>query len=341
MNRKHSQLSLVFALTMVIGGLAGCSNEPEQTSAEPSPRDAAAPARLVCYGYIDARDGPLILQPTRSGRVIRVLVKEKQAVSVDAPLVQIDDHLAHLQVEESELGVTAAELQLARAQDGIKQYQAKIAQIEAAVEVAGTKVLSAQDYLQFKEKLNFSEADVNYSRRQLDEARALERAERSRQTELRAVDPNMDVKLAQVQVQRSQLLLKQAQQNLDEYLLKAPVAAMVLRVQVQEGDLVSPTSGKPALVLVPQGSLIVRAEVSQEFADRVQSGQTVQVEDEPSGRLLGQGHMTDASDWFLPRRQLSPEPTGINTGLTMECIIVLDEGHAPLRFGQRVRVRVF
>ena len=66
----------------------------------------------------------------------------------------------------------------------------------------------------------------------------------------------------------------------------------------------------------------------------------MQVEDEASGTLLAKGTIAEVSDWFLPRRQVSALPTGINTGLTLECVIDLDEGHAHLRLGQRVRVRI-
>jgi hypothetical protein len=39
-------------------------------------------------------------------------------------------------------------------------------------------------------------------------------------------------------------------------------------------------------------------------------------------------------------RQFSPLPTSINTGLTLECVIGLEEEKRELRLGQRVRVRV-
>src|SRR5262249_16890182 len=121
---------------------------------------------------------------------------------------------------------------------------------------------------------------------------------------------------------------------------RAPVDGLVLRVQAQEGDLAGPTAPRPAVWLAPAGAWIVRAEVSQEFAGRVREGLGVQVEDEAGASVLARGRVAEVSDWFLPRRQISPLPTGVNTGLTLECVIELQEGHAPLRLGLRVRVRV-
>jgi multidrug resistance efflux pump len=316
-----------------------------QAPLDSAPTSPAAPhARVVCYGYVDSRQGPLLLQPARAGRVIQVFIKEKQTVAKDTPLVQLDDGLLRLQDEEAELAIQAAQLQLTKAKSGLKQYQARQAQVEAALEATHNKVLAAEHSLAVKEDLfkkGFSnQYEVGVGRAQRDEAKALVKAEQNKLAELKALDPQLEVKLAQLQLKRSQTQQQRARQDREEYVLKAPVDGLVLRVQVQKGDLVSPTSPRPAVWLASQGTWIVRAEVSQEFAGRVQEGLAVQVEDEASAGLLARGRIAEVSNWFLPRRQLSTQPTSINTGLTLECVIELEAGHAPLRLGQRVRVRV-
>jgi multidrug resistance efflux pump len=343
MKRKMPVTVLVIGLTVLAaGGLVRFWPQAPLDAALTTP--AAPVARLVCYGYVDSRHGPLLLQPARAGRVVRVFVQEKQPVSTNAPLVQLDDHPVKLQEQEATLAVQAAQLQLTRAQAGLKQYQAKQAQARAALEAAQNKVLAAQYALDRREELVKKEfanpIEVEVGRAHLNEAGALVKVEQNRLLELQAVDPEMEVKLAQLQLDRSQAQLERARQEREEYLLQAPVEGLVLRVQAQEGDLVGPTSPRPAIWLVPTGAWIVRAEVSQEFAGRVQEGLEVQVEDEASASLLAKGRIAEVSDWFLPRRQFSALPTSINTGLTMECVIDLKEEHVPLRFGQRVRVRV-
>jgi multidrug resistance efflux pump len=305
---------------------------------------AALPARVICSGHVDSRQGPLLLQPARAGRVLQVFVKEKQTVSKDTPLVQLDDRLVKLQEHEATLAVQAAELQVTKARDSVKQYQARRAQAEAALEAAHSKVLAAQHVLVRIERLvqrdltNPIEADVG--RAQVDEAGALVSVEQNRLRELKAVDPELEVKLAQVQLQRSQSQLDRARQERAEYVLQAPVDGLVLRVQAQEGDLVSPTSPRPAVWLAPAGAWIIRAEVAQEFAGGVQEGLAVRVEDEARASLLARGRIAEVSDWFLPRRQFSALPTSINTDLTLECVIELEEPYGQLRLGQRVRVRI-
>ncbi len=38
---------------------------------------AGPPTRLVCYGYVDSKQGQMLLQPARAGRVVHVFVKER------------------------------------------------------------------------------------------------------------------------------------------------------------------------------------------------------------------------------------------------------------------------
>jgi multidrug resistance efflux pump len=335
-------LSVLILIGLATLGVALAWPRPQLDATPTSP--AQPRARLVCYGYVDHRRGPVLLQPARAGRVTQVFAKENQAVSKGAPLVQLDDRQVRLQEEEATLAVQAAQLQHTKAKDGVQKYQARRAQAEAALEAATSKVRAAEHALAHKEELvnkglvNRVEADVG--RAQLSEARALVKAEQNRLAELKAVDPELEVKLAQLQLDRSQTQLERARQEREEYLLRAPAGGLVLRVQVQDGDLVGPTSLRPAVWLALEGAWIVRAEVSQEFAGQVGAGQAALVEDEASAATLGQGTIAEVSEWFLPRRQLSALPTGINTGLTLECVIDLQEGHAPLRLGQRVRIRI-
>ena len=343
MKRAISLTVLVVALAVVVV-LALVLFWPHAPLGATLTSPAAPPTRLVCYGYVDSRQGQVLLQPARAGRVVQVLVRENQPVSKDTPLVQLDDRQVKLQEQEAALAVQAAQLQLSRARDGVKQYQAKRAQVEAALEAANCKVQAAQFVLARKEELVkkelVSQVEVDVARAQLGEAMALVKAEQNRLLEVKAVDPEREVNLAQLQLNRSQAQLDRARRDCEEYQLRAPVGGLVLRVQAQEGDLVGPTSPRPAVWLAPEGTRVVRAEVSQEFAGRVQEGLDVQVEDEASGGLLARGKIVELSDWFLPRRQFSVLPTSINTGLTLECVIELQEGQAQLRLGQRVRVRI-
>lgn len=332
-------------------GLPRLARVAERAAAGPveTPSAPGEAPLAVCYGVVDCRNGPLALLPLRPGRVVEIHVREGQRVTKGTPLLQIDDRLAQSRKEEAELGVRASELILAKAKNGLVQYEAKVAQQKAAIEVVGFKMPLAEAFLLAKEKL-FKDGIVNQSeveaaRSQIDELKALERVEKQKMVELKAVDPQLEVDLAQVQLDRSRQTAEQAKLDLDEHVLRAPLDAEVLRVMAQKGDLQSPQAGRPAFLLVPQGPFIVRAEVSQEFAPRIRPEVPVVVEDEASVKPLAKGTIREVGEAFLPRRLMGLEPNRINTGLVLEIIVDLNPGEtekdAPrLRIGQRVRVRV-
>jgi multidrug resistance efflux pump len=342
MGRKSLKVLLAgMALLAIMGPVLFWPQAPldsAPTSPEP-PR-----ARLVCYGYIDCQQGQIFLQSGRVGRVTRVLVKEGQAVSKGSLLLQMDDQQVKLQEEEAALSVQGAKLQLAKAKDGVKQFSARRAEAEAALAAARSKVEAAQCTLARKEELVkldvVNHAEVDVSRAQLDEAKALVSAEQNRLWELDAVNPETEVRLAQVQLDRSHAEIERPTEERRQYQLRSPVDGVVLRMDAQEGDLLAPTSPRAALWLAPKGERIVRAEVPQEFAAQVRAGLPAQVEDEASGTLLARGNIRTVSDWILPRRQFGASPTSVNTGQTLECVISLQDQHGRLRLGQRVRVRV-
>lgn len=342
---KHKIYAMVLAVGLVaLVGVGLALIWPQAPVNSTLTSSSAPPTRLVCYGYVDTRYGPLLLQPARAGKVVEVFVKEKQAVSKDAPLLQIDDCLVKLREEEAALAIQAAEAQVAKAKNGLIQYQAKQVQAQAAFEAARINLETAKHALATAEQMykdgTANQGHLDLARDRRDQAKALLQVEENKIAELKAVDPNLEVKLAQLELDRAQIQLQQAHRDREEYTMKAPVAGTILRLSAQEGDLLSPTSPRPAIWLAPKDGLIVRAEVSQEFAERVVEGLKVRVEDEASGRLLAAGTVGETSEWFLPRRQFSASPTSINTGLTLDCVVHLESGDTHLRIGQRVRVRV-
>jgi hypothetical protein len=92
------------------------------------------------------------------------------------------------------------------------------------------------------------------------------------------------------------------------------------------------------VLFCPSLPFIVRAEVEQEFAGRVAVGQKALIQDDATGGGSWTGQVKSISGWYSHRRSMLLEPLQFNDVRTLECIITLDAGQAPLRIGQRVRV---
>ena len=299
---------------------------------------------LVWIGYVDLRHGPTGLYPVQPGRVAKVLVQENQEVSKGTALLALDDALAQLRVKEAGAAVEIARKQLAKAEKLPEQHRLKIAQQKSAIVACDERIGAAEHMFMVKKNLqksSFISADeLAAGEKQIKELKALRAVEQHKLDELKLADPNLDLDIARQAVVRLEALLAQAQKGLDECMVKAPDNGTVLRLLVNPGEILGLPAQQPAIIFAPAGPWVVRAEVEQEFAGNVQVGQQVQVEDDTNVEPLGRGKVSEVSNWFLPRRFQSQDPTRQNASRTLECIIALQPDHPLLRIGQRVRVRI-
>src|SRR5262249_41629531 len=135
-------------------------------------------------------------------------------------------------------------------------------------------------------------------------------------------------------------LLAQAKRNLDECDLKAPQAGTVLRVQAPVGELLSGPPRQPAVLFCPDGPRIIRVEVEQEFASQAVAGYSALIEDDVRGGQTWRGRVLRPADWYMQRRMILQDPSQLQDIRTVECLIELEPGQAPLRIGQRMRVTI-
>jgi len=151
-------------------------------------------------------------------------------------------------------------------------------------------------------------------------------------------DPTSETKEAEADLKAKQAQLDAAKSVLDQCEKKARTNGKVLRVQTHVGEyLTANPQAPPPIQFAPEGVLIARAEVLQEWADRVHQGQEVIVATEPRSKQQWRGRVRSVSPWFTHKRNIMLEPLMFNDVRTLECIIDLD-GNPPLRIGQRVRV---
>ena len=135
-------------------------------------------------------------------------------------------------------------------------------------------------------------------------------------------------------------LLDKAKLAVEESVVTAPSDGKVLRLDLRKGDLLAAQPKSPPLIFCPAGPRIIRAEVEQEWAGRVQEGQVANIEDETSNGdgPKWSGKVVRISDWMAHRRSILPDPSQFHDIRTLECIISLDSNQPPLRIGQRMRV---
>jgi multidrug resistance efflux pump len=301
---------------------------------------------LYSIGHVDVENGVSFPYPVGPGRVVEVKVREGQAVKEGDVLLRMDERTQREDFDRAENAVKAAGLKIDEA-DNAKRKHAELVQAQAhAAEAAERKAETARAVHEWKKKLVERKAiapeDAEVAEKQVREAEAAAKGEASKLAALKldAEQIAIERRLAESDVTDKKLLRDRAKRALDECLVKAPSDGLVLRLDVRTGDLLAAQPKSPPVIFCPAGPRVVRVEVEQEWAGRVQEGQVASIEDDTSNGdgPKWTGKVVRVGDWMAHRRSILPDPSQFHDIRTLECIVTLDPGQPPLRIGQRVRV---
>ncbi|MFO0925942.1 MAG: biotin/lipoyl-binding protein [Gemmataceae bacterium] len=303
----------------------------------------------VAIAHVDAASGIRSLYPAVPGRVVALPVPEGKVVDVGAVLLQIDDALPKLRLKEAKLDLEAAREKVKAAEQERVKHRYTVKMQEAAVDAALRQQEAGEAQFRkadryFTERLGGNADDVESARRLVEVAKANVRAERAKLDLARAVDPDVAVRLAEVNVRAKQEEVEKAELGVKECQLLAPCKGKIIRRAVNVGEVLGTNPMRPAIEFCPDDGLIIRAEVEQEFAHKFKIGVAVEITDDATSKQLPcKGVVERVSDWYTQRRSVVFEPMPLNDIRTLEVIIRVTEYDAkadnPLRVNQRVRVR--
>ena len=211
---------------------------------------AAAPAGgagsvLDASGYVTARRQATVSAKI-TGKITEVLIEEGMRVADGAVLARLDDTEA-----KAQLALARAQLAAARSQDG--EIRAQLEQAE-------------RDYARSQELFN----------KQLVPEQSMDAARAQRDT-LRA-------KLAanQEQIRVAAESVSVAQVQLDNTVIRAPFAGVVVAKSAQPGEMISPISAGGGFTrtgigtIVDMDSLEIQVDVNESYINRVTAGQPVE-----------------------------------------------------------------
>jgi multidrug resistance efflux pump len=311
-----------------------------------SSADAAGkpPESIVCWGFFENEKGVAALTPKQFGDIIYVR-PDNSVVKKGDVLLQLNDKMARLKVEEAEADVKAGTQQLAEARQLTKFYALQNEQQKASV-----------DSVELEIKKTISDRDIQVDLRKENpalQARIKEmfgfhlgqlgekkKAEEAKLKQLQLQDPQLKIRQAEADLDAKKARLDQAKESLTYFQIVADGPGKVLRTFVHKGEMLSPTPRmNPALEFMPEGRMIVRAEVLQEWGRFVKENQDVLIEDDTYKGTTWKGKVKSVSDWYAPTRSPVIEPFRYNDVRTLEVIIdVKDADNA--KHNQRVRAKI-
>ena len=296
---------------------------------------------LVCSGYVDVEGGVTPLAPLQPGRVAEVAVRENDKVKAKQVLLRMDSTLAEQRLREAKADLAAAEAKLHQAESLPGQHDAQVAQQKAAIEAANQRMSAAKDIEKRKADLarlkQIDQLEADAAAKLAEEAKSAMTAEQEKLKQLTLVDPKLQIARAKADVDARALARSRPSSRWMNATLRAPADGEILLVQVSPGSVITGQSAQPSILFVARKPRIVRAEVEQEFADRLSVNQAVTVKDEARRKETWTGKVKRVSDWYTQRRSSAPDTLRIsnNEVHVLECIIELGPNQAPLRMGQR------
>jgi RND family efflux transporter MFP subunit len=282
---------LALAAVLVLGAAAGAALWRSRRSA-PAVRlaavEVAAPgestkgAVLDASGYVVARRKATVSSKV-TGKIVEAHVEEGMVVAQGQVLARLDASLIERQVALSESQVEASRRSLAE-----------------------TEVL-------------LREARINLGR-----TRELVEAKVGTQATLDADQASVDALLARLEREREEVGVAERQlairrQELDDTVIRAPFAGVVVTKDAQPGEMISPVSAGGGFTrtgictIVDMSSLEIEVDVNEAYINRVRPGQEVEA-------------ALDAyPDWRIPGRVITPVPTADRQKATVKVRIAFGE----------------
>jgi multidrug resistance efflux pump len=345
---RPQRLPWIIGLLLLVGTASGAGlflNQSPAGGDTSQGQGVSTPPVTVCIGMVDAEPGVTKLYPLVPGRVLSV-VPEGAEVHKGDVLLKLDPRMAEFKLRQAKADCDAAKQLQAQAANLPEQHQLKKKQQQAAVEAAKHQREAAFQEFKVKEQLLADKVISSNHKLAYEEVvkklDAIVKAEELKMEELTLFDTQAqaDISRAAADVAAKEASVDQAAFALKECNLVAPTDGTVLRVQTHEGEVLGANPTAPAIQFCPKGPKIIRAEVLQEWAYRVEKDQEVTIEDDTFAGATWKGRVKRVSGWFAEKRNKIYEPFMMNDVRTLECVIEVTSEGRPLRIGQRVRVKI-
>src|SRR5438132_12988922 len=222
-----------------------------------------------------------LISPKTEGYIKEVRVRDNEPVTAGQVLFAIDDRDFAAKLAQAEAAIATAEASVATYATRLKLQQAMIDQAAASLRSAEADLSRAQlDFKRYtalatsdyasRQRYESADADSRKADAALGKARAALVAEQSQLAVLESQKREEQAKLAQARAS-----LQLAQNDLDNTVIRAPVAGVAGNRAGQVGQYVKP--GTQLLSLVPLARIYVTANFKETQLTRIRPGQLAEV----------------------------------------------------------------
>jgi RND family efflux transporter MFP subunit len=302
--RRGRRYAIAALVLLALGGagwfVAARATPPTVRTAvaRPASREAGPGSVLDASGYVTARRQATVSAKI-TGKIVEVLIEEGMRVADGAVLARLDDTEARAQL-------SLAQAQLAAARSQVAEIQAMLAQAE--------RDYTRQSDLFARQLVSEQSMDAAHAQRDMLRARLAATRE-----QIAVAQESVDV----------------AKVQLDNTIVRAPFAGVVVAKSAQPGEMISPISAGGGFTrtgigtIVDMDSLEIQVDVNESFINRVAPAQPVEA-------------MLNAyPDWKIPGEVIAIIPTADRNKATVKVRIAVKSRDARIVPEMGVRVSFF
>lgn len=253
---------------------------------------------------------------------------------------------AQARVREAQANATRASRDLERMQQLVAKDEISRQQYDAAASTAAASQASVESaeagVLQAQQEIAAAQARTSQSQAELQQAQA--EAQGAKTAPQQVIISRAQASSAQARVQLAKAALDQARLNLEYTTIKAPVAGVVSKKNVETGQVIQP--GQPLMAIIPQEDIWVIANFKETQLADMHPGQSATVSVDAYGGRVFNGRVDSISSATGARFSLLPPENA--TGNYVKVVqripvkIAFDQGEqlSELRAGMSVIVKI-
>ncbi|MBP2626017.1 MAG: secretion protein HlyD family protein [Firmicutes bacterium] len=280
-----------------------------------------------------------------AGQVEESVVKEGDIVQVGQVLAKVDSKAFRIQVEQAQANLASAQAKLDSLKAGNRPQQ--LAQSEASVEQSSASLENARKNYERIEAL-FNTGAISAQQKDaaftaLKVAESQEKAAYQGYSLISEGATEQDIRYAEAQVAQAVASLKSAQLQLDNSVIVTPIAGIVAKALVDQGEIIS--AGQPIFSITNPDDSWIEANIEETAIGKVQVGQAVSFKidaypgKEFRGEVIDVGTATGSQFALLPADNTSGNFTKVTQRLSVK-IKVTDAGNAVLKPGMSAVVDI-
>lgn len=299
--------------------------------------------RVVARAVVAASEGVAEVRPRIDGRVLRVFVREGEAVEQGQVLAEIEaeDLQAEVARREAERQAAAATARSAAEGARVEERAALEADVRAATHDYELALERQKRIAKLREIGGGTAAEAEESTHAMEIAKARLDAAQARSKLAKAGGKVADVKALEARVAAADEAIKEAKSGLSRTKLVAPVAGVVLSRRIDAGDTITSVSSAAALPVFEIANVTkteVRVEVEEADAMRLRVGAPVTLTMPGSREAVSQGNVSRLGA-RLERRMIGMEDARVRADGQVRSVWV--EGPlADLPIGQRLEALI-